>query len=92
MVTKTIICDVCGTQKKEANHWFRAVCPVYGMIKLIGPSIEYINDTGSLFDICGETCVHNFVSQWITGMRENANRNDSGSKAAVDGGPEPSDS
>lgn len=30
----TYICDICGTQKKEANHWFRAVVDSSGCFTL----------------------------------------------------------
>jgi len=64
-VNAKIVCDVCGTEKKETNHWFRADITLYGDLKFSRWNYDdpWIN-LGSTFHLCGEQCCQKKLSEW----------------------------
>lgn len=74
MKVDTYKCDICGIQKQDANHWFRAFTVPGGAIILTWDAVK---DDGSMpsfestpgffvvkniADICGADC----VTQWLS--------------------------
>lgn len=62
--TLTVTCDVCGTIKKEANHWFMARYS-HGVFECLfwnDDTLEMIGDA-TLRHICSESCLHKVLSQ-----------------------------
>lgn len=64
----TFCCDVCGRQKKDANHWFRAY-RLHGVDGIIVVSWEAAAVLGRLelstdgeVHLCGAEC----GSQWVS--------------------------
>jgi len=64
------VCDECGRQKTESNHWF---------IQLTGPDVftlttwEYTEpDTRGARHLCSESCSSKALSKW-TGSLPSAN-------------------
>lgn len=63
MIRQAISCDVCGTEKKQSNHWFVAYEKA-GELRLGGwtsrnrvrPSVKHL---------CGQTCVHKLVDEFV---------------------------
>jgi hypothetical protein len=67
----TYNCDVCGAQRKEANHWFVAI------ISTVGVSIitwESAARDGKLdYDVkylCGQACAHKLLDQFLQSTSE----------------------
>ena len=62
-------CDICGAPKKETNHWF--VARVVNNLDGTGESYlkisKFTTEDAKLGRsvLCGETCVHKFISQNI---------------------------
>jgi hypothetical protein len=66
-------CDVCGVQKKEANHWF-IIFTCYPGTRLYKWSAADPTDKQAVH-LCGENCVNRKIMQLIGGTpkREEAN-------------------
>lgn len=72
-----IVCDVCGTPKKETNHWFKVNAVPAARFNpdttpgaspydtttsfVVTPSKEFLSGK----DICGQECVAKLLSQWM---------------------------
>jgi hypothetical protein len=66
MATRLItVCDLCGTEKKEVNHWFLVRLMHY--TDGIDMKISRYSDSKALRPgakaICGQSCLHKIVSQ-----------------------------
>jgi len=69
----TYNCDICGAQRKEANHWFISFRPAKdGLIiktwdwaaregRLDYPEIKYL---------CGQSCAHKQLDQFLQSTSE----------------------
>lgn len=57
-----IVCDICGKQKQETNHWF-VVSLSGNRISIMGR--QHVSDGDRVFDCCGESCVMNRVSELL---------------------------
>jgi hypothetical protein len=68
----TYNCDICGAQRKEANHWF-VVYPV-------GEGITFLDwkrairsgrlDITGVSFICGQACAHKLLDQFLNPTSE----------------------
>lgn len=63
MITQSISCDMCGVQKREANHWFIAYKEAHE-IRISGWASPRCLSAGTVH-LCGERCVHKFLSDFI---------------------------
>jgi hypothetical protein len=70
MIRQAISCDVCGTEKKQTNHWFVAR-EQSGELHLSGWGSRNRSRSGSKH-LCGQTCLHKLVDDFIA--RTNAAR------------------
>ena len=65
-IKTTVICDVCAAERKEANHWFMALCETHNSKRalIIEPlQLQYLQESGKMWDVlCGEACVQKWVS------------------------------
>ncbi len=61
MIQQVITCDICGAQKREANHWFIAREEA-GEIRISGWNSPHTFSPQARH-LCGETCVHKLISQ-----------------------------
>ena len=61
MIQQVITCDMCGAQKREANHWFIAR-EESGELCINGWNSPHTLSPGTRH-LCGETCVHKLISQ-----------------------------
>ena len=63
MIKQSISCDICGSQKRQANHWFVAY-ETAGELR-----IGDWNSSHLLFPeskhLCGESCVHKLVGEFL---------------------------
>jgi hypothetical protein len=57
-------CDVCGAEKKEANHWWMA--QISSRQFLLWPWDTGARDKGILH-LCGEACVLKRLSEFLGG-------------------------
>lgn len=67
MEISSIFCDVCGSRKREVNHWFTAITRAGTSGIAFGPAhAEYDAEDSALTveNICGQECLHKRLSQW----------------------------
>lgn len=68
-VKPTYHCDICGAERKEANHWFLVEEIPNGCLMLIPwdiPQSEGFRDQTQFKHVCGETCAHSIVDAWMS--------------------------
>lgn len=67
MATKTaIICDVCGREKKDVNHWFLVeTSEGFHIDKAESIEREKLN-LEITKDVCGQNCATKLFSEWMT--------------------------
>lgn len=75
MIREHVTCDICGIDKKEANHWFTA-CEEKGTLKLSAG--VWKRKRPATKHLCGQGCVHRFIDDFLAGH------------CLTDGGPETS--
>ena len=63
MIRQAISCDVCGTEKKQTNHWFVAR-EVADELRLSGWNSRNRSRAGSKH-LCGQTCLHKLVDEFM---------------------------
>lgn len=61
-------CDVCGTLRTNANHWWIAM-PVDTGITLL-PWDDTIAGVSTAIHLCGEDCLHKYLSNFIGQHKE----------------------
>ena len=60
-------CDVCGVEKKQVNHWWKAkeMADHIRVAKAETPLVQPYKD------VCGQSCLHRLVDRWMeTGSLE----------------------
>ena len=63
MIRQAISCDICGTEKKQTNHWFVAY-DQGGELRVSGWSSRNRLRPGSKH-LCGQTCLHKLVDDFM---------------------------
>ncbi|MGD0737612.1 MAG: hypothetical protein ABR976_20970 [Terracidiphilus sp.] len=63
MIRQAISCDICGTEKKQTNHWFVAYDQV-GELRLSGWKSRNRMRPGAKH-LCGQTCLHKLVDEFM---------------------------
>ncbi len=76
------ICDECGTQKKESNHWWlfanQTMLPnpvtskrpsILQPVFLLLPWHKIDPDTPGLVHLCSESCATKALSKWMRSLR-----------------------
>jgi hypothetical protein len=63
MIQQVITCDVCGTPKRQSNHWFVA-CEQSGELRIGGWRSLHLFSPETKH-LCGETCVHKLISHYL---------------------------
>ena len=62
-VTKKYSCDVCGAERKEANHWFLVYAPLDTTKSIFITAFSFANaEREEAINICGESCLHKWIS------------------------------
>jgi len=69
LIQQAISCDICGTEKKQTNHWFVAY-DQGGELRVSGFSAN-IRLRPAMKHLCGQTCLHKLVDEYITLARAN---------------------
>ena len=63
VIRQAISCDICGSEKKQTNHWF--VAYEYGAeLRVSGWSSRNRLSPGSKH-LCGQTCLHKLVDEFM---------------------------
>ena len=63
-VKSTVICDVCGKERQQTNHWWTALVSSAGWW-----TIKHYDDNDNysgLKHLCGQACVHTMVDAWMS--------------------------
>jgi hypothetical protein len=63
MIRHTISCDLCGAQKREANHWFIAY-QESGELHVSNWASPHLFRPGTKH-LCGENCLHKLLSTFL---------------------------
>ena len=63
MIRQAISCDICGTEKRQTNHWFVAY-EQGGELRMSGWSSRLRLRPGSKH-LCGQTCLHKLVDEYM---------------------------
>jgi len=63
MIRHTISCDMCGAQKREANHWFIAY-EESGELNVSSWVSPHLYRSGTKH-LCGESCLHKLLSTFL---------------------------
>ena len=63
MIRQAISCDICGTEKKQTNHWFVAY-DQGGELRVSGWNTRNRLRPGSKH-LCGQTCLHKLVDDFM---------------------------
>lgn len=69
MREQTIKCDICGTCKKETNHWWKFWIHEmdFNHRLVIAPAEDVTKDIPhDYMDACGPRCVGTALDRWIT--------------------------
>ena len=65
-------CDICGAQRKEANHWFAAVISTVGVSIITWASADQegkLNYNYARY-LCGQECTHKLLDQFLQSVSE----------------------
>jgi len=63
VIRQAISCDICGTEKKQTNHWFVA-CDLGGELRVSGWKSRNRLRPGTKH-LCGQTCLHKLVDEFM---------------------------
>jgi hypothetical protein len=63
VIRQAISCDICGSEKKQTNHWFVAY-DQGGELRVSGWSTRNKLRPGSKH-LCGQTCLHKLVDNFM---------------------------
>ena len=63
MIRQAISCDICGTEKKQTNHWFVAY-DQGGELRVSGWNSRNRLRPGAKH-LCGQTCLHKLVDEFM---------------------------
>ncbi|MGA8630054.1 MAG: hypothetical protein WBP71_23120 [Terracidiphilus sp.] len=63
MIRQAISCDICGTEKRQTNHWFVAYEQA-GELRVSGWTSRHRLRADSKH-LCGQTCLHKLVDQFM---------------------------
>lgn len=63
MIRQSISCNMCGVQKREANHWFIAYEDAKEL-RITGWASPRRLSAGTVH-LCGERCVHRLLSNFV---------------------------
>jgi hypothetical protein len=63
VIRQAISCDICGSEKKQTNHWFVAYNQG-GELRVSGWSSRNRLRPGSKH-LCGQTCLHKLVDEFM---------------------------
>ncbi len=63
MIRQAITCDICGSEKKQTNHWFVAY-DQGGELRVSGWSSRNRLRPGSKH-LCGQTCLHKLLDDFM---------------------------
>jgi hypothetical protein len=68
----TYNCDICGAQRKEANHWFVAVTSSARVLFTTWTSAERNDrfDSDNVKYLCGQSCAHKLLDQFLQSSSE----------------------
>jgi hypothetical protein len=63
VIRQAISCDICGTEKRQTNHWFVAY-EQSGELRVGGWNSPCLSCSGTKH-LCGETCLHKLISKFM---------------------------
>ena len=82
MIRQAISCDICGTEKKQTNHWFVAY-DQGGELRVSGWNSRNRLRSGSKH-LCGQTCLHKLVDDFMAKCFAACARQSAANDGAID--------
>lgn len=70
-VKPQFVCDICGAQRQDTNHWFLAELLANGILQLTPwelPQSEGYREQPQIKHLCGQTCAHKLFDAWMSGV------------------------
>lgn len=64
MIRQAISCDICGTEKRQTNHWFVATEKA-GELRITGFGAQTRRRPGTKH-LCGQTCLNKLLDEFIS--------------------------
>ena len=80
MIRQAISCDICGSEKKQTNHWFVAYEQA-GELRLAGWNSRNRLRAGARH-LCGQTCLHKLIDDFMA--RDMAGRTQTAAAAVAE--------
>jgi hypothetical protein len=80
VIRQAISCDICGTEKRQTNHWFVADEQA-GELRVRAWG-SHNRMRGSTKHLCGQTCLHKLVDEFMA--RSVAGRMQTGAESEAD--------
>lgn len=75
MSARTVyLCDRCGTQKLESNHWFAVVVKTRGTILSTMQILAFMDAPLDARHLCGEQCLQREVAVFTNDLAMESNR------------------
>jgi hypothetical protein len=68
VIRQAISCDICGTERKQTNHWFVAYDQA-GELRVSGLDLRNRLHPGTKH-LCGQACVHKLVDDFMNKAME----------------------
>lgn len=70
MRKETYNCDICGVERREANHWFFARSPGPGTLTVLTWEAAWALGTSAMgaegmLHLCGTECLQRYLGRWI---------------------------
>jgi hypothetical protein len=63
VIRQAISCDICGTEKRQTNHWFVA-CEQAGELRISNWNSRNRSKPGAKH-LCGQTCLHKLADDFM---------------------------
>jgi hypothetical protein len=79
LIRQAISCDICGSEKKQTNHWFVAH-DQGGELRVTGWNSRNRLRPGSKH-LCGQTCLHKLVDEFMARCLQARVQNSAGEEA-----------
>ena len=67
-ISVQIKCDICGAVKQQTNHWYLADISIDNGLLDIRPFDLQMAQEFNLSILCGEACVHKYISQNLASL------------------------
>jgi len=68
-VKPQFVCDICGAQRQDTNHWFLAEQLPNGILSFTPwdlPRSPGYREQAHIQHLCGQACAHKLLDAWMS--------------------------